>query len=123
MELLQLSSISAGWINFGAIDLAHGEATPESVFLAALVAVPPAMWAVAQADPHFNVIRTEEHHLDGDPDEGCIRIAKMLNLPLETATPEDKRETMRRIVTAARGWRGLVARLVREDARRQEAAV
>lgn len=119
MILLQLSSISGGFINFGALP-GEAVANPEysigiAAFMTAL-AVPGAL-AYARADAHWLEIK-EPGHFDGVLDDGCARLyAKVSGIELTDeeradldGTAGDVKETARRLLTS-RWFEPMMARI------------
>lgn len=123
MLLLQLSSISGGWVNIGLSVAENPQISAEMTGVAAALALiaTPAAIAYAKADPHWNALR-EKHHCDAGLDEGCERILRARGLTdkqiadLNNGTVES-RELYRHVLTSKFNPMQIVARLKREDTR------
>lgn len=119
--LLQLSSITSGWLGVGAIanqplELSAGE----MAFFAALAG--GVAYANAQADPHWQELRAPGH-FDGAIDDDCARLA---NLTAEEradldALPDERKEFARRMITS-KSWKAIVSRLKHQAERRASVA-
>lgn len=108
MELLQLSSITAGWINIGSVTETTDQAKIAGyAFFAALAA---GGLAIAQADPHWSEMKQPGHFDIIDDD--CARLAHLTSeqrAELE-ALPQAKKEFARRMITSKR-FGAIISRL------------
>ena len=122
MELLQLSSISAGWISIGAIEHPTTWGAGEAAMFAALGA---GLWAKAKYDPHWAEV-CKPGHFDGPVDDDCARLMGKYLTPearasLDAGEAADRREGLRRLLTSKNPF-AIVARLQAQRELRREAA-
>ena len=113
MELLQLSSISAGWISIGSVTEPADQAKLGGA-LAIMAALAAGRVVLAKADPHW-ATACERGHFDAGIDDDCKRLAKdYLKLTDEqieeaAAEPLELRRLAHRIITCEK-WQAVVAR-------------